>query len=643
MLEGKLLGGRYQILDKVGSGGMAEVFRGTDTVLGRTVAIKMMLPQYAKDPAFAARFRQEAQAAAALSSPYIVGIYDWGMDGDTYYIIMEYLRGTDLKSGIKQHGPLATRKAAQIGAQVCAALTTAHKHEIIHRDIKPQNIMIQPDGSSKVMDFGIARAKNSHLTQTNSVLGTAHYVSPEQTQGKELGPESDIYSLGVVLYECVTGKVPFDGDSAVTVALKQVNEAPIPPSQLNPKVDHDFEQIILKCMNKDPEQRFKTADELRRVLNSYIQGRPISIGGVGPSATQMATTAIPAANLGSTKTSVMPAQNINAASKTSPHSRGAQGYAQAKQDEDAAKRKRNIIIGVSLFVAIALIGIIAFAVTQCNKNADTRVPNVLGLTLEQAEQSIKASGFEIGDVSTEFSETEKGKVIDQDPVANMMKPKGSKINLVISGGTEPPKEVAVPDISNLTAAEAEAKIKEAGLIPQAGESVFDEQVEVGRVVSQSPAAGATVKEGDTITYVTSKGVESIEIPDVIGSSQADATQTLEAAGFSVSVKESQSDKAKGTVIAVDPKAGGKADRGSTVTITVSTGKKLVEVPSVIGLSEGDATAKLKNAGLKVSINPVSQSGSGKVVGQSERGGSKVDPGTTVTIDVDKSAGDGSGE
>ena len=200
-MEQRVLGGRYLLKDKVGTGGMATVFRAQDQVLDRTVAVKIMLPQYAGDATFAARFKQEAQAAAGLSSPYIVGVYDWGKDGDTYYIVMEYLRGTDLKSGIKSHGALDPKKVAQIGSQISSALSVAHKHEIIHRDIKPQNIMVLPDGNIKVMDFGIARAKNSHLTQDNNVLGTAHYVSPEQTRGQDLGPTSDIYSLGVVMYE----------------------------------------------------------------------------------------------------------------------------------------------------------------------------------------------------------------------------------------------------------------------------------------------------------------------------------------------------------------------------------------------------------------------------------------------------------
>ena len=276
-MPGRVLGGRYTVQDKIGAGGMATVFRGLDNVLGRTVAIKTMLPQYASDPSFAARFKQEAQAAAALQSPYIVSVYDWGKDGETYYIVMEYLRGTDLKSGIRKHGALDCRKVAQIGSQIAQALSVAHKHDIIHRDIKPQNIMVQPDGNIKVMDFGIARAKNSHLTQDNNVLGTAHYVSPEQTQGKELGPTSDIYSLGIVMYEAATGQVPFQGDDAISVALKQVQEQPVPPSQINPNVDAQLEGIILRCMQKNPQDRFQTADELARVLRDYLAGRMAAV------------------------------------------------------------------------------------------------------------------------------------------------------------------------------------------------------------------------------------------------------------------------------------------------------------------------------------------------------------------------------
>ena len=272
-MVGRTLNDRYEITERVGLGGMAEVYRANDKVLGRMVAVKVMLPQYAADPTFTQRFRQEAASAAKLQSPYIVSIYDWGLDDETYYIVMEFLRGTDLKTAIKERGFINQRKAAEIGSQVAQALSVAHSANIIHRDIKPQNIMIQPDGNIKVMDFGIARAGDAGLSQTATVLGTAHYVSPEQAQGKDLGPASDIYSLGVVLYEATTGKLPFDGQDAVSVAVKQVKEIPAPPRTINPDIDPSLEAIIMKALEKDPAARFKDASEMRRYLNDF----PISV------------------------------------------------------------------------------------------------------------------------------------------------------------------------------------------------------------------------------------------------------------------------------------------------------------------------------------------------------------------------------
>ena len=270
---GRVFNNRYQITERIGIGGMAEVYQAQDNVLGRLVAVKVMLPQYAADPSFTQRFKQEAAAAANLQSPFIVNVYDWGQDEGTYYIVMEYVRGSDLKTAIIERGAINQRKVAEIGSQVCQALSVAHGLDIVHRDIKPQNIMVQPDGNVKVMDFGIARAKNSVMSKTSSVLGTAHYISPEQAQGKELTAASDIYSLGVVLYEATTGQLPFDGPDAVSVALMQVQDAPIPPREINPDIDPALEAIILKALAKNPTDRFATAKEMRVALVDYLQGR----------------------------------------------------------------------------------------------------------------------------------------------------------------------------------------------------------------------------------------------------------------------------------------------------------------------------------------------------------------------------------
>ena len=345
----KVLGGRYIIQDKIGTGGMAIVYRGIDNRLGRPVAIKTMLPQYAADPSFAARFKQEAQAAAALQSPFIVSVYDWGKDNDTYFIAMEYLRGTDLKSGVRKHGALDCKKVAQIGSQIAQALSVAHRHDIIHRDIKPQNIMVQPDGNIKVMDFGIARAKNSHLTTDNSVLGTAHYVSPEQTQGKPLGPTTDIYSLGIVMYEAATGVVPFDGDDAISVALKQVNEQPVPPSARNPRVDQALERIILKCMQKDPKNRFQTAEEVFKVLRDYLAGKMNEVNNATAQMPVMATNAVSPLN----STTALP----HIANGATQNRKSATHRAQLRAQEDEKRHKNKVIAGVlgGTLVLIAII------------------------------------------------------------------------------------------------------------------------------------------------------------------------------------------------------------------------------------------------------------------------------------------------
>jgi len=266
-----LFGRRYRVTEKIGSGGMADIYRAVDETLGRTVAVKVMHARFAAEPHFAARFRQEARAVANLVSPHIVNMYDWGQDGDSYYIVMEYVQGSDLKQ-VERGAPLPSARVAEIGAQVCSALSVAHGYDVIHRDIKPQNIMVQPDGSAKVMDFGIARAGNSAMTQTGSVMGTAQYLSPEQAQGRPLSAASDLYSLGVTLYEAAAGRLPFDADNPVTIALMHIGEAVALPSTVNSAVDPALESVIIRAMQKNPDDRFATADEMRRELEAVAAG-----------------------------------------------------------------------------------------------------------------------------------------------------------------------------------------------------------------------------------------------------------------------------------------------------------------------------------------------------------------------------------
>lgn len=571
-MQQQVLGGRYLLKDKVGTGGMATVYRAQDQVLNRTVAVKIMLPQYAGDATFAARFKQEAQAAAGLSSPYIVGVYDWGKDGDTYYIVMEYLRGTDLKSGIRSHGALDPKKVAQIGSQICAALSVAHKHEIIHRDIKPQNIMVLPDGNIKVMDFGIARAKNSHLTQDNNVLGTAHYVSPEQTRGQELGPTSDIYSLGVVMYECATGQVPFDGDDAISVALKQVNELPVPPSQLNPNLDADLERIILRCMEKDPANRFQTADELRQTLNAYLAGRQVDV----PEPTRVIG-AVPAGGAGTTETRVMsdqtqamarPAGIGNTAVRSGS---GMSSSASGGADPYGGKKKGGkgkIVAGV--VTALAIIGIIAFAAfSALNSGAKTvTVPNVLGYTQEKATEELRSRNLGVKTSSGYSDEYEEGEVMSQTPSGGLQVEEGYEVEIQISRGPEPVKTTTVPDLKGRTREEAEKLLEEAGLVGVASEASND--AEEGTVFEQSPAKGEEVEEGSTVTYTVSTGPGTVSIPNVVGDGENSALGALEDAGFSVS-REYEYSSRVGAGVVISQSLTGSAMPGTTITITISRG------------------------------------------------------------------------
>ena len=633
-MPGRMLSGRYQVQDKIGTGGMATVYRGQDQVLGRTVAIKMMLPQYANDPSFAARFKQEAQAAAALSSPYIVSVYDWGKDGESYYIVMEYLRGTDLKSGIRKHGALDSRKVAQIGSQIAQALSVAHRHDIIHRDIKPQNIMVQPDGNIKVMDFGIARAKNSSLTTDNSVLGTAHYVSPEQSTGKPLGPTTDIYSLGIVMYEAATGRVPFAGDDAISVAMKQVNEAPQPPSLINPNVDPALEAIILRCMEKNPADRYQSADELARALRDFIAGRATI-----PSS----TTVSPRIVTPPQPTSRLDRRGIDGSNTymTRGGDTGRLNRVHSREEADELdkrenkRHKRHVILGVlGALVVLALAGF-AIAHILGNSSQQYLVPQFVGQTKDQATQALNASGshFKLGTVTESYSDSApEGQVIDQTPSANRQAPEGTAVNLVISKGAKPAAAVKVPDLTNKSPSEAESALAAVGLKARNGDSVESDDVTVGYVATQEPAAGSDAKAGDTITYHLSSGKGKADVPDVTEMTVERASDVLKDAGFKVDTQQQPSSSVpQGRVISQSP-ANGKADKGSTVTIVVSSGAQSGSVPNVVGKDFETAQSTLENAGFQVNTVWVYDDNvaTGNVIGQTP---SSAAAGATITIRV----------
>ena len=640
----RVFGGRYRLTERIGVGGMAEVYKASDEVLGRTVAVKVMLPHYAADPTFAARFKQEAQAAANLQSPFIVNIYDWGyeqaegsLDG-TYFIVMEYVRGTDLKTAIQQRGAINQRKVAEIGSQVCAALNVAHGYDVIHRDIKPHNLMIQPDGNTKVMDFGIARANNSNLTQTGSVLGTAYYVSPEQAQGKSLTAATDIYSLGICLYEASTGKVPFDGPDAVSIALKQVSEEPVPPRQINPGIDATFEAIILKAMAKNPAERFATAEQMRAALNDYLAGRPVANLVDTAARTQVigAGAVVPVVKtdgmLPADGTAVLPTLGSGpAAGARRPGQNGAMrpGY---QQEKGSNKKVIGIVIGI--IAALLVIGIVVALLfldpfASPPEEELVSVPSVVNMTQTVARQTLEAEDFEVVVVYEASDTVEEDLVIRQDPRAEAQAEKGSKVTIYVSGGTD---KVEVPNVTNKPQREAEQLLRDANLTPEVIEKA-DDSVKKGNVIEQMPAAGEKVDPGAKVTVYISTGPGTIAIPNVIGMRGEDARARLVEAGFTVvfTDEEYSTGYREGTVMSQEPTGVGK--KGDTIYLTLSKGPEppaQVEVPTVLNDDVNAATSRLRDAGLFIKYDGTPTSDQW-VVSQNPAAGTKVDPGSTVTV------------
>jgi eukaryotic-like serine/threonine-protein kinase len=625
-----VFGRRYRVTEKIGTGGMAEVYKAVDEVLGRTVAVKVMHPQYAADASYAARFRQEAQAAANISSPNIVNMYDWGQDGDTYYIVMEYVRGRDLKDIILENGPLDSRKVADIGAQVASALSAAHGYDVIHRDVKPQNIMVQPDGSVKVMDFGIARAGGTTMTQTGSVLGTAHYVSPEQAQGTALTPASDLYSLGVVLYEAATGRPPFDADTPVAVALKQVNDTPAPPHVVNPSVSADLEAIILKAMAKRPADRYATAAEMRSDLLAVAEGRK---PGIAAAAGGVAAAAAAAAGAGAGAAAARYADQTAVIPQVATPSQ--QATAQTAPRRSAQTKKRRPPVWPWILLAVVLLAGLGYGAYALGLfRVTVSVPDLTNQTVPQATTQLEALGLTIGTVKAEFSDqVDAGKIISQDPGDGVRLEKGGAVNLVVSKGVE---MVPVPSVVNQPEGKAFQILRDAELQPVPGPQEYSAKVPEGNVIKQDPRAGESVPKGSQVTYIVSRGVKMIQVPDVVGKTSSQARAILTKAQLKYSVAEEFSDTvAKGVVISQNP-SGGMVPIGSTVTITVSKGPDTVKVPKVIDMTEAQASTTLTSAGLQVKVTTVpmgSTTPPGTVVDQDPAPNTTVKRGSTVEIFV----------
>lgn len=621
--KGTILSGRYELIEKIGRGGMAEVWGGKDAVLGRNVAVKIMLPQFAMDPEFVTRFRHEAASAANLQNPYIVNIYDWGHDEDIQYIVMEYVQGQDLKHLIQNKGVLPCKSAAKIGAQVCQALTTAHGQDIIHRDIKPQNIMIQPNGQVKVMDFGISRAKNSTEQKTQMVLGTAQYVSPEQAQGLDLTAASDIYSLGIVLYESVTGRLPFDGEDAVSVAIKQVEEEPLPPSHLNRNVDPAFEAIVMKALSKNPEDRFLSVQEMFAALESYANGRTDQ---------SAAATQVMNHRPASGRTQAMPTpMNGNPRAYASA---GDVAASTGEEEEPKSKKKKIAIIAgcVAAVLAIAIAVVIMFVLPKT-----VEVPDVAGQSVETAQSVIESADLKVGDtVEVPSADVEKGKVVGTDPEAGSSVEKGSTIDIQVSSG---PSQVEVPDISNMTEDQAKNALSALGLKGVRDADVFSADIEEGRVAEQNPVANTSVNAGSTVHYSISAGADTVSVPDLSGMTEEAAMNILKDLGLEglVGSRQASDSVPVDCVISQNPAKGLKVETGTQITFTVSTGVATVNAPALLGLTQSAARSTLVNAGLVLGnvSEEYSNEPKGTVIRQSAAEGSSVEKGTSVDIVLSK--------
>jgi eukaryotic-like serine/threonine-protein kinase len=592
--------GRYKVLHRLGSGGMAEVYCAQDLQLGRKIALKILYRRFAEDGEFVERFRREASSAAGLQHQHVVAVYDRGEYDGTYYIAMEYLEGRSLKTIVQQEAPLDPDRAIDLIIQVLRAARFAHRRGIIHRDLKPHNVIVDADGRAKVTDFGIARAGASDMTQTGSIMGTAQYLSPEQAQGHAVSAASDIYSIGIMLYELLTGRVPFEGESAVTIALKQVNERPAPPSAYNPAVTPELEEAVLRALEKDPAHRYPDADAFIAALQAARDGTATAV---------LAPAAPPPPLDPPSEAYVYPEEPL------------------APREPRDGGRWWLWLLAV-LVAALGLAAVLLLPGTQ-----KVGVPTVVGADQANAEAKLRQEGFRV-DTVQKTAEQPPGQVIGQDPTGGTKAKKGSTVTLTVSAG---PQQVSVPQVVGLTVSSARGRLQKAGLDASEREENSD-TVAQGRVISVSPPEGQKVDKGSSVTLVVSSGKPQVEVPDVVGKSFDEAQSTLQAAGFKATRADKESDKSPGTVLSQNPKSGGRIDSGSTIALTVAKEPSQVPVPDVTGEDAPAAIAALSGQGFVIdqqSKDVPTPDGDGVVLEQSPAGGKKAKKGSKVTIVVGK--------
>lgn len=626
--ERRVFNGRYELMARLARGGMSNVFLAHDLQLDRQVAVKVLFPEFATDPTFVQRFRREAQAAANLNHPNIVSIYDWGEERGTYFIVMEYIEGRSLAQMLQGGHRFSFDDSIDVVSDVAAALHFAHENGVIHRDVKPGNILISGNGHVKVADFGIAQAVSAkeNLTQTGTVLGTATYFSPEQARGLPIDPRSDVYSLGVVLYEMLTATPPFSGDNPVSVAYMHVQEEPERPSVRNPDISADLESVVLMALAKEPADRYSSAEAFRDDLANVRQGLAVRarafeattvVQGIGE-----AGRAVPQVD----RTRVAKAYDATRAMPRSP----------AMAPVPEPPRRNGVFVGVTIAMVLLLAGgIFLFAETLGVFGGEEKVTLDSVTNLDQAEATKRLDELDLRvKITPVVNDTvEEGIVFDQNPKAGTKVAKGSVVELLVSSGKTP---VAVPSVVGLTEDDARDALQRAGLVADI-QPEDSEDIAEGEVISQDPKADTPLTPGSSVILKVSSGPPDVAVPEVAGFTITKASNTLGQEGLEVSTKEEASDTVpSGQVIRTDPPAGAEVAKGETVTLIVSSGPSTVAVPNVVGLTSAQAASKLQSAGFEVfttNKTVLSPADDGRVIEQSPTASTSAARGSRVTIVV----------
>lgn len=633
----KLLAGRYELIEKIGEGGMAVVYKAKDRLLNRYVAIKILRPEFTQDEQFLESFKRESQAAAGLQHPNIVSIYDVGRTGNINFIVMELVDGRPLSDLIKEKGRLDYKTTIDIAKQMASALSIAHKHQIIHRDVKPHNIMITSDGVAKLTDFGIARAVSNAtmVADTSKIIGSVHYFSPEQARGAYVDERSDIYSLGIVMFEMLTGRVPFDGETPVEVALKHINEDVPSPAKLVPGIPPALDKIVLKATDKYQTERYKSVDEMLEALKNVefvtqMVGDRVFAAESEPKPRRDESLLAPV--MGSRREDRDQEMVIAPVNPRKP---------KAKSD-DKKKKKRAIIIGIVAVAILALFGILFVSGVIGGGSKEVTVPDVKGMSYSEAKEVLEAKGLKIekADEPIASQKIEKGKIVSQTPSKNSKVKKGRTVRVIISAGNT---ELKVPDLKGLSYKEAKTLLSEMGLQISKGDEVDSDSVAEGLIASQYPSAKTKVDKGDIITVNISKGKKDAVIPKLVGTtftSESDVSDILSKYGYKLGkVSYEESYETPGTIIKQSPDAGTTAEKKTSVDIVISKAKSKATVPNLNGMTYDQAESALQSLGFSVGrVTEEENNGftAGTVFKQYPAANSEYQTGSTVDIWIAKS-------